>query len=157
MSVRLVVPVQESHAGQTLQSLWENFTLIQVLFRKQVLLSQIGMNRREHSFIAEGSRSGFDAGNQLWCVVVTGLGEMHLVVGPEGGSYLAIARVEVIRRGAELSRGQGLLSPKAATLFSGSIVLDEVESFHLTGNVRFSTKDEEPCHTEHRTITHRSF
>jgi hypothetical protein len=44
-----------------------------MLIGKEILLSQIGMNRRENSFIAEGSRSGLDMSNQVWSLFITGL------------------------------------------------------------------------------------
>ena len=38
----------------------------EMLIWKQFLLSQIGMNRGENSFITQGSRGRLDMGNQLW-------------------------------------------------------------------------------------------
>jgi len=85
---------------------------------KQFLLSQLGMNRGQDPLIAEGSRSRPDMGNQLWSLFITGLGEMYLVPCPEGCPFLPIARVEVIRRGDELSSRQDRLSPPSPTLLS---------------------------------------
>jgi hypothetical protein len=85
---------------------------------EQVLLSQFGMNRRENSFITEGSRSRLDMSNQLWSLFITGLGEMYLVPCPECCSFLPIARVEVIWRGEELSSRQDWLWAPPPTLLS---------------------------------------
>lgn len=89
-----------------------------MLIGKEFLLSQIGMNRGENSFITQGSRSGFDMGNQLWSLFITGLGEMDLVACLECCSFLPIARVEVIGRSDELSSRQDRLSPPSPTLLS---------------------------------------
>lgn len=44
--------------------------------------------------------------DQLWGVFIAGLREMHFVAHPQRGPFLAIARVLVIGRVDELSRGQ---------------------------------------------------
>ena len=50
---------------------------------------------------------GFDMGDQLGSLFVTGLREMHFVAHLQRGPFLAIACVKVIGRVDELSRGQG--------------------------------------------------
>src|SRR5512135_1422455 len=74
------------------------------------------MDRGDTPLITEGSRSGLDMDNQLWRRFITSLGEVYLVARPEGCSFLPIACVEVIRRGDELSCGQGRFSSPLPTL-----------------------------------------
>src|SRR6266700_113196 len=86
---------------------------------EQFLFSQIGMNRRKDPFIATGSRRGLDMRDQLRSIVITDLGKMHLVPGPERTAFLAISRIEVVRRGEKLSRGQKRLLPPPSSLLEG--------------------------------------
>ena len=78
-----------------------------MLIWKEVLLSQVGVDRGEAPLIAQRSRSGLDMGDQLWGIFIAGLGEMHLLPHPHRRPFLAITRVEVIGRVDELSRRQG--------------------------------------------------
>ena len=90
----------------------------EMLIGQEFFLSQIGMNRAEDSLIAEGSRRGLDMGNELRSIFIAGLGEMHFVAYPQRGPFLAIARVEVIRRVDELSRRQDRFWAPSPTLLS---------------------------------------
>jgi hypothetical protein len=85
---------------------------------KEFLLSQIGMDWRARALIADGSRSGFDMGDQVWGIFIAGLREMHFVPHPHRGPFLAIPRVEVIGRVDELSRRQRGFWTPLSTLFS---------------------------------------
>src|SRR5258708_13429795 len=88
-----------------------------MLIGEQILLSQIGMNRRKNSFITTGGRCGLDMRDQLRSIFIAGLGKMHFVPGPERTAFLAISRVEVVRRGDKLSCGKKrLLSPSPSLL-----------------------------------------
>src|SRR5258708_199158 len=89
----------------------------EMVIGEEVLLSQIGMNRGEHSLITEGSRSRLDMRDQLWSVFIAGLGEMHLISDPERGSFLAIPGIQVIGRVDELSCGQRRFWTPLSTLF----------------------------------------
>src|SRR5437879_13538674 len=88
-----------------------------MLIGEQILLSQIGMNRRKNSFITTGGRCGLDMSDQLRSIFIAGLGKMHFVPGPERTAFLAITRVEVVRRGDQLScRKKRLFSPAPSVL-----------------------------------------
>src|SRR5260221_11577364 len=94
-----------------------------MLIGEQILLSQIGMNRRKNSFITTGGRRGLDMSDQLRSIFITGLGKMHLVSSPERAAFLAISRVEVVRGGDKLSRGKKRLLPPSPSLLEGFTLL----------------------------------
>jgi hypothetical protein len=58
----------------------------EVLLWEQFLLSQVGMDRREGSLIAQGSKSRLDVGDQLWSIFITGLAKMDGCHRPKGWS-----------------------------------------------------------------------
>src|SRR5215472_8062989 len=68
----------------------------QMLIRQQLLFGQTAMNHGERALIWERRRRGLHMGNQLRGLLITGLGEMHLVARPEDRSFLGRACVEVI-------------------------------------------------------------
>lgn len=69
----------------------------EMLLWEQILLSQVVMNAGENALIADGSRSGFDMGNEVWSIFIAGLREMHFVPHPQRGPFLAIPREKAHR------------------------------------------------------------
>src|SRR5947209_13409919 len=73
--------------------------------RQEVFALEPLMNAWGHGSIRRWSRAGLDVGDQARSTLIAGLGEVHLVADPLGGSLLAQMRFQIVGRTDE-ARGR---------------------------------------------------
>jgi hypothetical protein len=83
---------------------------------------QVGLDRRQHGMVVDTGGGGRHLRDQVGCVVLAGLGQMHAVTDPAGIALGFVARLNVVGRANDLGRWRLFVARAPAQYRSRRIV-----------------------------------